>query len=282
MWRQKLCIALGPQFEIELAEQQELIKKIGYDGFFVEWYEGMDVQALKKKSDELGLLFQSIHAPYYKAAKMWKKGEDAENAVEELTKCVYACAENQVPIMVCHAFIGFDEHSPNEYGVENYGIVIEEARKNGVKIAFENTEGEEYLKCLMDAFSDRENVGFCWDTGHEMCYNHSKDMMELYGDRIQCTHLNDNLGIRDYEGNITFIDDLHLLPFDGIADWEDIVCRLNKHGFNDVLTFELNLNSKPGRYDNNIYKKLTLEEYLTESYKRACRIAVLKMKNIVK
>ena len=55
-------------------------------------------------------------------------------------------------------------------------------------------------------------------------------MMALYGDRLLCTHINDNLGIRNYEGRITFIDDLHLLPFDGVADWKWITERLNRHG----------------------------------------------------
>lgn len=276
MWKQKICIALGEQFGTEYKKQLELIKKIGFDGFFVGWNEKMNTAEIKKDADELGLIFQSIHAPYHKSADMWTKGEKAEIAVKELLNCLHACLENSVPIMVCHAFIGFEDHSPNENGVENFGILVKEAQKCGVKIAFENTEGEEYLAYLMDAFKNHENVGFCWDTGHEMCYNHSKDMMSLYGDRIFCTHLNDNLGIRDFEGNITWIDDLHLLPFDGIADWNGITAKLNKYGFNDVLTFELNKYSKPDRHENDPYSQLSLEQYLTQAYIRACRVAKLK------
>lgn len=277
MYKQKLCIALGEQFGMDYKNQLELIKKIGFDGFFVEWNKDMDTAKIKKKADELGLLFQSIHAPYYKSADMWANTDLAETAVQELLNCLDACAENNVPIMVCHAFIGFEDHSPNKYGAENYGIIVKAAKKHGIKIAFENTEGEEYLAFLMDAFKNDENVGFCWDTGHEMCYNHSKDMMELYGERILCTHLNDNLGIRDFDGNITFIDDLHLLPYDGIADWENIVQRLNKYNYNEVLTFELNLNSKPERCENDAYGRMGIEQYLTQAYMRACRVAALKM-----
>ena len=105
-----------------------------------------------------------------------------------------------------------------------------------MKIAFENTEGEEYLTALMNAFKNDPSVGFCWDTGHEMCYNHSKDMLSLYGDKLICTHLNDNLGIRNYEGKITYLDDLHLLPFDGIADWDNLAARLKAHNYHDTLT----------------------------------------------
>lgn len=278
MWKQKLCIALGDQFGMDYEEQFKLIKKVGFDGFFVEWNDKMSIEKLKKQADENGLIFQSVHAPYYKSADMWTKGEKADIAVNELLECLHACEKVGVPIMVCHAFIGFEDHSPNENGVENFGIIVKEAEKCGVKIAFENTEGEEYLAYLMNAFKGNENVGFCWDTGHEMCYNHSKDMMALYGDRVLCTHLNDNLGIKDFYGNITWIDDLHLLPFDGIADWTDIAKRLNKHNFNDILTFELNLNSKPDRHENDVYSNMEVEQYLTQAYIRACRVATIKQK----
>jgi hypothetical protein len=39
------------------------------------------------------------------------------------------------------------------------------------------------------------------------------------------------------------------------------------------MTFELNLNSKPDRHENDIYRRMTIEEYVAESYKRACRLA---------
>ena len=153
------------------------------------------------------------------------------------------------------------------------------AREKGIKIAFENTEGEKYLKAIMDAFSEYENVGFCWDTGHEMCYNHSKDMLKLYGDRLLCTHINDNLGIRDFEGKITYIDDLHLLPFDGVADWQGIVKRLNQYGYHDILTFELKKQNSPQRHEHDNQQNVSFEEYVAEIYKRACRVATMKMRD---
>ena len=55
--------------------------------------------------------------------------------------------------------------------------LLERAKELGVNIAFENTEGEPFLEAVMSAFKDYENVGFCLDTGHEMCYNDGKDML---------------------------------------------------------------------------------------------------------
>jgi sugar phosphate isomerase/epimerase len=130
----------------------------------------------------------------------------------------------------------------------------------------------------MDAFRDSTAAGFCFDSGHELCYNHGNDMLSLYGEKLVGTHLNDNLGIRDFEGKITWHDDLHLLPFDGIADWEGIAKRLAISKPTEYLTFELNLKSKPDRHENDAYFMMPPEEYLSEAFKRASRAASLVLK----
>lgn len=282
MQQTKLCLGTLCNTDMSNEDQIVLFKEMGFDGFFVDWNKEMDVKKLREVADSCGMIFQSIHAPFYKIADgLWQGGVAAETAIETLIACAKDCAENRVPIMVCHTYIGFerDDVSITPEGIENYRKVVEKAKELGVKVAFENTEGEEYLAALMDAFKDYDNVGFCWDTGHEICYNHSKDMMALYGDRLFCTHLEDNLGIRDFDGRITWADDLHLLPFDGVADWQDIVHRLNRHHYHGELTFEVNKHNKPGRHENDVYVKMPMEEYVCEAFKRACRVAMLKLRD---
>ncbi len=276
MWKTKLCINVFPTLKLSTEEQITLLKQIGFDGFFIVWEPGVDVEEIRDHADKSGMLFQSIHARWGMTADMWAEGPKAEAGVAELCACLEDCAKARVPIMVCHCYIGFDYAEPTQAGLENYGRVVRRAKELGVKIAFENCEQEQFLAVLMEAFKDEAHVGFCWDTGHEMCYNHSRDMLALYGERLLCTHINDNLGIRDFDGSITWIDDLHLLPFDGIADWEGIARRLNDCGYGEVLTFELGLDSKPGRHENDVYANMDPVQYLTEAYKRACRVASLK------
>jgi len=273
MWKQKLCLGLGPVKGMPAIDQIELYHRTGFEGFFSGW--GGQEQ-FRKKADELGMIYQSIHAPFGKAADFWKGGDAADEAVSELIACVEDCARVEVPIMVAHTFIGFEDHNPNETGVENYGRVCARAKELGVQVAFENTEGEEYLAAVMElAKVYPDTVGFCWDAGHEMCYNYGRDMLALYGDLLIATHLNDNLGIRDYGGRITWIDDLHLLPFDGIADWKNITGRMKAHGYDGILTFELGISSKPGRHENDKYMAMDPEVYVAEAYSRACRVAAL-------
>lgn len=274
MYKQKLCLGLMPSLPETPEEQVKLIKAAGFEGIFADWSATGSLDEVAKAVKEEGLIFQSIHAPFKRAADMWHENEEkAEAAVAELIACLDDCKRLCVPIMVAHAFIGFDEHNPTPLGIKRFERVVKAAEEKGIKIAFENTEGEEYLDALMEAFKNNKNVGFCLDTGHEMCYNRSRDMLLSYGDRLIATHLNDNLGISRSDGEIFWTDDLHLLPFDGIADWEDIAARLDEWGFKDIMTFELTVSSKPDRHENDKYAAMPTEQYLAEAYSRACRVA---------
>ena len=280
MWRKKLGFSIGRSFGMSIPEAVQMLKTIGFDAVSPEWAADGRHREYIRAAQEAGLQVQSMHAAFGKAKDMW--GTDEEKgaaAVQELLCCLKDCAEYGIPIMVAHVFIGFRDHTPTPEGLKRYEQVVAEARRSGVKIALENTEGEEYLHALMAHFAQDETVGFCWDSGHELCYNHSQDLLAQYGDRLLITHLNDNLGIRDFEGEITWLDDLHLLPFDGIMDWEHAAARLKKARCPEILNFELGRASKPGRHENDLYGKMTAEEYLTECYKRACRVAAKLMQN---
>lgn len=283
MWNQKIALSLSKSFEESEVEQLRLIKEAGFDGYFPCWDRKKDLAPVIEEGNRLGLILQSIHAPFTKVKDLWGEDEElAQDALNEQLECLRDCARFGAPIMVAHVFIGFKDHTPTQIGIERYGVIVKEAEKLGVKVAFENTEGEEYLEALMLAFRNSPAVGFCWDTGHEMCYNKSRDMLALYGDRLICTHINDNLGIKDFGGEITYLDDLHLLPFDGIADWDDIALRLDRCGFDGIMTFELTRLSKKGRHDNDVYAAMPLTDYLAECFKRACRVAAkrrVKQKN---
>ena len=276
MWKTKLCLGLSRTYGLPEAEQVRVMRKTGFEGFFSDWQRGCDVALLRKTADEEGMIYQSIHAPFGRIDRMWEPNEETEDVIQEQIECLRDCAENNVPIMVAHTFIGFTKHNPTQAGLDHFGIVVREAEKLGVKVALENTEGEEYLAALMQHFKGNASVGFCWDTGHEMCYNHSQDMLALYGDRLIATHINDNLGIRDFNGAITFYDDLHLLPFDGVGDWDGIADRLNHWGFGEILTFELNNVGRNVRHENDVYSRMSPEEYIAHAYIRACRFATLK------
>lgn len=276
MWQKQLCLAAFRRHALRQEDQIEIFRAAGFEGFFIEWEADGAVTRCRKKAEETGMLFQSVHAPFGHARDLWEGGEAAEQGLKELTACLQDCADNGVALAILHTYIGFDKTPEiTQTGLDNYGKLVSLAQRLGVKIAFENTEGEECLAALLNEFAGCDAVGFCWDSGHEMCYNRSRDLLALYGDRLLGTHLNDNLGVSRFDGKPFWTDDLHLLPFDGIADWHGVARRLNACGFDGPLTFELNLTSKPGRFDNALYARLPFEEYVALAYQRACRVASL-------
>ena len=280
MYKQKLCFALSDQFGLPLNELILLLKKTGFDGFAIDISNRKtDAASLVETGKKENMIIQSLHAPFNKSDDMWFDGDLGDEALKELTENIELCAKLEIPIMVAHTFIGFDsDNIPTQLGIERYGKLVKRADELGVMLALENTEGEEYFDALMDAFKNEKFVGFCWDTGHELCYNRGRNLMADYGNRLVATHLNDNLGVRDFDGRITYIDDLHLLPFDGIADWNKIAQNLAKSPFDGPLTFELNTVSKPGRHENDKYAAMPVERYIAEAYIRACKVASLYLK----
>ena len=264
----ELCINTGLGFDINLKELLPIIKKAGFDGFFTSWQQGKTKQ-IAELAEKNGLLYQSVHAPFNEADAMWEPGDKGEYVKEKLIQCVNECKDAGVPLIIFHAIIGMDRHTPTELGLQRFCRVVKRAEKIGINIAFENTEGAEYLDALMGQFRSAY-VGFCWDTGHELCYNYGADMTKKYGDRLMCTHLNDNFGMTDRE-NMTWLDDSHMMPFDGITDWQSVADRLKACNYKGELTFELTRNSKPGKNTHDIYAHLDEFAFLSLAYEKAVK-----------
>ncbi len=264
----KLILGMG-------TDVQEIlnIKESGWDGVFFGYgkdetlYRAADVA---KKED---LIIQSVHAPFDNVWKLWEgTDEQAQAEIDTQIACMKATAKIGVDLVVMHAIIGMNRNNPTELGVERFGKIVKASQEIGVRIALENTEGECYLAKLMEAYGDEKNVGFCVDTGHELCYNYGRDMIGLYGKKkVFGTHLNDNMGITG--DKLTWYDDAHMLPFDGIADWQGIADRLKKAEFNGPLTFELIQNNRPERHTSDAYMKLSRLDYLRLANAHAVKFA---------
>lgn len=266
-----VCTGIDKSFGPSYEEQIDIIKKAGFEGVFSDWMKDEDMNHIISYAKNAGLEYIYLHAPFYGMDDLWHddEGKLAEKMMNDLYSCADCCAENNIEIMVCHAIIGMDNHSPNELGLERISKIVEYAKEKGVKIAFENTEGPEYLQMIFDRFGHFDHIGFCFDSGHEMCYNTGLDMLARHGEKLIVTHLNDNMGQTEEE--ITFHDDNHMLPFDGIGDWDDIAARMHKCGFTGPLSFELVKGNRPERNTNDRYVAMTFEEYIAEAYDRADR-----------
>ncbi len=270
--RLKTGLSIGG-FGAEASEAIKLISEAGLDSFFTGVPDKETLKSFRELADKYNLYYSSLHAPFKNAALIWEETLDGDSAQQELMDSIDSAALVDVPILVVHPFIGFDKHTPTEVGLRRFKCLADYAEKKNIKLAIENVEGEEYLDCLLNGLKEYESVGFCLDTGHMMCYNHGRDFLSEFGERLIYTHINDNIGCTYPDGKIFWLDDAHLLPFDGIQNWEKLTKQFKEVGYSGPLTLELTKNSKPGRNCNDIYKNMSTREYVFEAAKRINKIA---------
>lgn len=244
--------------QLSVPDHIRLIANTGFDAFFTHW-DPKSTERWAETAAKCGLYYQSLHAPFTKVNLLWKEGEEGVAYTNLLTDCLRDCARYDIPIMVIHPFIGFHDHTPTQIGIERFSKILDAAHTHNVKLAFENVEGEEYLAAIMKEFENDPFVGFCYDSGHEMCYNGGKNQLSLYGNRLLHTHLNDNLGVSGE--SITWKDDLHLPPSAGKADWKRIISDLDAIGYDDILMCELSRTNKPDHNELDPYIEMPIENF---------------------
>ena len=256
--------------KVPVTEHLSLIKGAGFDAFFN--YFDYNTEQWANEAAKKGLLFTSIHAPSSREQHIWNGVEKGEAEMKKLFDCLADCKRFDVPVMVLHTINGFDAttpKAPTQVGLDAYARLVDEACRLGVTLAFENTEREEFLAAVMEKFKDAPCLGFCYDSGHEHCYQNS-DMLSLYGDKLCHTHLDDNFGKTG--DHITWYDDAHLPPLDGTVNWKRVMQALDRIGYNGVLSLELTMKDKPERHTHGAYAATTPADYYALAATRARRL----------
>ncbi len=263
-----LTVLAGRDFSQE--ETIPLLAEAGFDGCFWVSEQGVPLAPVAAKVRE-ALEMEFIHAPVKGLDQLWQEGDVGEQRLNILSDWLRQCAAAGIPWMVSHVWNGFYEAKPNALGIDRLGRLLELAEREGVRIAFENCEQGAFLTEVRRQLWSSPAVGFCFDTGHELCYSDGEDQLAQCGDRLLCTHLNDNLG-RTGE-SYTSGDDAHMMPFDGLVDWDGVARRLKERNYTGTLTFEIKMKNKPGRHTHDRYAALSPREILTLARERAVRFA---------
>ena len=247
----------------EVTAQIHTIADVGFAGFFTLW-EHDCVEQWANAAARRGLLYQSIHAPFLEAGELWREGERGEQLTKELIDCLTDCAHFDIPIAVMHAFIDFvDCPTPSQIGFDRHARILEAADRLGVTVAFENLVRADALAALMQHFRDVPCCKFCYDSGHEHCFNEGHDMLALYGDRLCHTHLNDNFGRLDktLPPHLMPNHDLHLVMGDGNIDFANVMARLDQTPYEGLLCCEMKLRNVAGRHDHDRYIQMETEAF---------------------
>lgn len=217
-----------------------------------------EIVRLRKLLDSLGLTCVMTHAPYY---DLRISAEILDPDMEDaLLRCVEATSMLGAEIMAVHPRACYENGKENvkasfSANVKNFLPLVKYASVCGVKIGIENlpvfpgwdltffSNFPESHKDLIDYYAS-DNVCGVWDFGHSHLANgrESASVLKKFGNRIQGTHVHDNMGDNDS----------HLTPFMGNIDWSSEMSALSSFRYSGYLTMELDYSEELARNYNEV------------------------------
>lgn len=125
-----------------------------------------------------------------------------------------------------------------EFGIE---LLLEniEIRKNASLTGFYSGTAQDLIDIVDEINHPLVNVN--WDVGHAHfnALNEYEEMKKL-GSRIHGVHIHDNLGFTNIENNgIIISGDMHIHPFFGNINYDDVMRALIEIGYKGTLNFEV-------------------------------------------
>ena len=237
-------------------EFKEAIKKIGEQGYDCIDYQGfVDIETdfFKLPEEEFlnalaeqKALFSSHGLEVSQAHAPWRTPKDGDP--EERRKWLLAMkkAIRGTNALECHRFVvhplfpymDTDEHPEEvwEMNEEFLSALADYAKEYGVIVCLENMPFTEFpiatvehCISMVDKLG-RDNLRICLDTGHAAIFVKADvaRAVKAVGHRLEAVHIHDNMGEIDE----------HLIPGDGIIDWDSFAKALKEVGFNKVISLE--------------------------------------------
>ena len=202
---------------------------------------------------DAGLTLNSLHGPIaasYSAGR-WREpfnlaaSDDAARrlAVTETRAALDIAAVVPYRFLVVHAGVVGDGHAVPDNRKSSLVRSLEElapvASEAGVGLAVEvipNTlSGASALVTLIEDELDLPPLSICMDVGHARLMGDVVDAIESCSGHIVTTHLHDNRGRTDD----------HLVPGQGVIDWDAATLAFQKVGYDGVWMFELAMSTTP-------------------------------------
>lgn len=251
----KIGINLYSRDCIELEEYIQIIKDLGFEATFCAI---RPLEKMLKTADLLakaGIEFETVHAPFRSASSMWVDEEEGEAVYASLADSIDMCVKVGAPICVMHLSSSSTPPPPTDLGRARYAKLVDYAISKGIIIAFENTHTLANLAWAFEEFAATDNVGFCYDSGHEAALSPGRHVLPIFGSRLVCTHIHDN----------NLLQDQHILPFDGKIDFERVARQIRECGYKGNLMMEV-----MGRKFS--YETIPTMEYLEKAARAAKRL----------
>lgn len=223
------------------------------------YYDGLNLplrhSELKAWAAEYDVGLWSIHLPFsgeYDISNPDEKMRDF--TIQTNLELMEAASKAGISVAVVHPssepIADSDRASRMELSIAGLDILVKRAAELGMRVAVENLP----RTCLLRRACEAETVlkalpglNLVFDTNHLLLENNI-DFINAVGDRIITLH------VSDYD----FIDERHVLPFEGKNDWKGIITALAGKGYKGPWLYEVPSRGKlqPSDLIEN-YKKLS-------------------------
>lgn len=212
-----------------------------------DYHDRRAALALAEWLDDTRLRLHSCHGPiaaeYAKGA--WREGYTLaaadeprrKRAVEETTAALNVATLVPYQVLVLHCGVPAPHGRPEDNHLPALVRSLEElapvAAGVGVRLAVEvipnalSTAGA--LVDLVESEIEADDLGICMDVGHARLMGDVVDAIESCSGHLITTHLHDNRGRRDD----------HLVPGQGVVDWDATLLAFQKVGYDGPWMFEL-------------------------------------------
>ncbi len=214
---------------IKIEDKMRLIKDNGFDGIFLMCDDNFDVNV--KLANNHNLYIESAHLPYRDICNtLWLDNDIGEKYVLSTIDWIKRISEANIKIAVMHLASSPTPPKMNELGFVRLSKIIKCCEEYNIILAMENIRDWNYVFKALEKLNSK-NAKICFDLGHANCF--TKNIYQLDYKKIVpnivCLHIHDNFGEKDE----------HLIPFDGNIEYDFILEKLKKYGFNGCLTLEL-------------------------------------------
>ena len=237
------------------------------------------IQPLRELWAELGLKLDYVHVPLAYYLDLTSLDSQVRRASIEINKLAIRAAGmlggRGVAVHGMNGEIGPGETAAQrvQSGMESLRELMQYASDHGVMLGLENLPldidcGRVSLE-LLRASAGLESLGICLDSCHAWIENpHARDLVRELAPRVILTHFSDTQGASDS----------HLIPGEGIADFEHIATELGRSGFSGVVDLECSLwmlrkRQRQGDPHPGDPPVVELDEYLAQAQAAACKIS---------
>ena len=251
----KLCIDFRePLKKLGLENAIKAVKAAGFDGIDFSFVDGVgkayldaddwqeNAARIRRALDKEGLVCHQTHAPVGCSAteKLCPKTPAIARVIRSFAFSKILGAK----MVVVHAITDVKPADFDLYNIRFYKLLEPYATEADVLIAVENLfkfdakyhrfEGVFETGEKASAFISKLRSScfvMCVDTGHAQLTGTPPEKMIATMNKglVKAVHLHDNDGK----------DDLHLLPYSGVIDWDGVLSALKRIGYEGDLTFEL-------------------------------------------